>query len=423
MMPTLDAVRQNGCLRPFTEPRHLEPCHLESRIPEMITRVGDCPGEQPRAASFGAGGLKAVSLFSGAGGLDLGVHEAGFEVSVAVEYERDAAMTLRRNFFDGHPDRVIERSLTEVGTDEILERAGLRRQDVAMVFGGPPCTPFSKSGYWLEYKREGRDPRASLLDEFARVVEDIRPPVALMENVHGLAYRNQNAGPFGKLQDRLRGAGYHVRYAVLNAADYGVPQLRKRLFLYATLGAPPPCFPAPSHSGWTETSKKVDGSKLPYVTSSQAIGDLATRADLAEADEAVGGRFGHLLPHVPPGGNYLHFTAHEGHPQPLFEWRSRFWTFLLKLDPDRPATTIQAQPGPYVGPFHWNDRRLRVAELKRLQTFPDQFTFEGNRRSLQVQIGNAVPPLLARLVAQQLSSMLLGEVTVGADAPRQLALV
>lgn len=352
--------------------------------------------------------LPALSLFSGIGGLDLGVSRAGFDVRVALEYEPGSASSLKANHFANSPEAVIERSIVDVPTGELLERAGLRPGEPALVFGGPPCTPFSKSGYWLEYKRKGLDPDASLLDEFARVVVEARPTVALLENVHGLAYRNHNVRPFDRLLGKLTAAGYRTRFKVLNAADYGVPQLRKRLFVYATLGDDPPEFPRVTHSGWTETSKQIDYTKLPYVTSRQAIGDLEDRDDLVEAEEGVGGRYGHLLKEIPAGENYLYFTAKRGHPAPLFRWRSRYWTFLLKLDPDRPATTIQSQPGPYIGPFHWSSRRLRLPEVKRLQTFPDGYVVVGSRRSAQIQLGNAVPPELAEVVARPLADQLRG---------------
>src|SRR5205823_8904488 len=125
------------------------------------------------------------------------------------------------------------------------------------------------------------------------------------------------------------------------------------------------------------------------------------RADLGEPEEHVNGRYGHLLPAIPPGDNYLFYTEKRGHSSPLFEWRSRYWSFLLKLDPLQPSPTIQAQPGPYVGPFHWENRRLRVGEIKRLFTFPDEFELVGTRVSVQAQLGNAVPPLLAETVAAQ----------------------
>jgi DNA (cytosine-5)-methyltransferase 1 len=114
------------------------------------------------------------------------------------------------------------------------------------------------------------------------------------------------------------------------------------------------------------------------------------------------GQYARLLADVPPGDNYLYYTAERGNPAPKFIWRSRYWSFLLKLSPERPSPTIQAQPGPNVGPFHWENRRLRVPEIKRLFTFPDDFTLVGSRSSMQAQLGNAVPPLLARQVISRL---------------------
>jgi DNA (cytosine-5)-methyltransferase 1 len=118
----------------------------------------------------------------------------------------------------------------------------------------------------------------------------------------------------------------------------------------------------------------------------------------------VNGSYGHLLPDIPPGDNYLFYTDKRGHPDPQFGWRSRYWSFLLKLAPDKPAPTIQAQPGPYVGPFHWENRRLRIGELKRLFTFPDEFEFVGSRASRQAQVGNSVPPLLAEQVVRAVTA-------------------
>jgi DNA (cytosine-5)-methyltransferase 1 len=140
------------------------------------------------------------------------------------------------------------------------------------------------------------------------------------------------------------------------------------------------------------------------VTSGQALAGLISQS---EHDEVVRGSWGHLLPAIPPGGNYLHYTARRGHPEPIFEWRSRYWSFLLKLDPDKPSPTIQAQPGPNVGPFHWDNRRLRVPELRRLFTFPDDFEFVGRRASVQAQVGNSVPPRLAEQVARCVAAQVL----------------
>lgn len=360
-------------------------------------------GQPPRkpAAARAARAGPAISLFSGAGGLDLGVERAGYEIRACVEYERDACSTLEANF----PGvEIIHGDITDVPTEAILDAAELKPGEAELVVGGPPCTPFSKSGYWLEYKRLGKDPDASLLEHFVRVVAEAKPTSFLLENVYGLAYRNHNREHFSRLLAALKGLGYCVAYRVLLAADFGVPQRRQRLFVLGSL-AGTPTFPAPTHSGPHETRTRYDTSLIPHVTAGEAISDLADRRDLAEPEEAVGGKYGHLLADIPPGDNYLHFTEKRGHPDPQFGWRQRYWSFLLKLDPEQPSPTIQAQPGPYVGPFHWDNRRLRLPEIKRLQTFPDDHTVAGSRRAAQVQLGNAVPPALAALVAGQLGAL------------------
>lgn len=346
----------------------------------------------------------AISLFAGAGGLDLGVEAAGFRVAAAVECNDDAADTMEKNFH-GLESEVIRASIVGVSTRSIVRAAGLGgRQRPDLLVGGPPCTPFSKSGFWLDYKRQGRDPDASLLQEYTRVLAEARPRAFILENVYALTYRNKASRPaLERLMREIDVAGYHCRAEVLNAADHGVPQLRPRLFVVGVpKNAELPAVPAASHSGPWERRRLGDGA-CRHVTTGDVLSDLATEA---EPEEVVGGRYGHLLADVPQGGNYLHFTAERGHPRPLFEWRSRYWSFLLKLAPDRPSPTIQAQPGPYVGPFHWDSRRLRVPEVKRLFTFPDEFRFVGNRQSVQAQLGNSVPPLLARKVAAEVAAVL-----------------
>jgi DNA (cytosine-5)-methyltransferase 1 len=344
--------------------------------------------------------LPAISLFSGAGGLDLGAEQAGYAIKASVECERDAAETLRANFPDS---TVLERDIKTLPAEEILEAAGLKAGEAELLIGGPPCTPFSKSGYWIEYKRKGLDPDASLLDHYLRVLAETRPRTFLLENVYGLAYRNHNAPWLESLLDAARSLGYHVEYRVLLAADYGVPQRRQRVFVLGSRDRQP-VFPEPTHSGPHETRTKYDVSLMPHVTAGEVIGDLAERNDLAEEQESVDGKWGHLLPEIPPGDNYLYYTAKRGHPKPIFEWRKRYWSFLLKLDPEQPSPTIQAQPGPYVGPFHWHNRRLRLPEILRLQTFPDGYPVAGSRRSTQVQVGNAVPPHLAEQVSRVLAA-------------------
>ena len=338
----------------------------------------------------------AVSLFSGAGGLDLGAEQAGYEVRAAVEWDRDAAATMEKNL-DHLVSPVIQKDILKTPTREILDAAGLRgSQRPDLLIGGPPCTPFSKSGFWLEYKREGLDPDASLLQAYTRVLRDAQPRRFVLENVYALTYSNKASRPaLERLLQEIDMAGYHFDMDVLNAADYGVPQARPRLFIIGVhKDEPCPKLPEPTHGGKWERRFSGDPNK-PHVTTGEALEKVVTDP---EPGEQVNGKYGHLLPAIPPGDNYLFYTDRRGHPDPLFRWRGKYWSFLLKLSPDKPAPTIQAQPGPYVGPFHWDNRRLRVGEIKRLFTYPDEYEFIGNRASVQAQLGNSVPPILAEQV-------------------------
>ena len=345
-----------------------------------------------------------LSLFSGAGGLDLGVHQAGFRVAAAVEVNGDAADTLEKNFHS-EACEVVRDDILSVPTRELLRRGGFTtRERPRLLVGGPPCTPFSKSGFWLDWKRQGLDPAASLLQEYTRILAEARPEAFLLENVYALTYNNRQSRPaFHRLLKEVDEAGYHCSWAVLNAADYGVAQSRPRLIVVGVpKGRPLPMLPEPTHGGRWE--RRHSGHEtVPHVTAGDALRGLHC---VPEEEENVGGRYGHLLPEIPPGDNYLYYTAKRGHPNPLFEWRSRYWSFLLKLDPARPAPTIQAQPGPYVGPFHWDNRRLRVPELRRLFGFPDDYEFVGSRASVQAQVGNCVPPPLARQIAGRIAAVL-----------------
>lgn len=369
--------------------------------------------------------MYGVSLFTGAGGLDLGCEAAGFLTRAAVEFNERAQETLRANrerFLPLLEEHAIFADIVEIDYDELLDRASLSSGEVDLVHGGPPCTPFSKSGYWLAYKRAGADPKASLIDNYVEALRAIRPKAFVMENVFALGYRNQNRPVLERFIAGVENAGYSFDMSVLVAADYGVPQLRQRLLCVGiredVLDLPPAFYkfpwPSPTHSGPHETRTNYDRSLPPHVTAGEAFVGLDEQNNPSEPEEVVRGTFEEELRSVPPGDNYLFWTAHRGHPAPRFEWRKRYWTFLLKLHPDRPSPTIQGQPGPWVGPFHWESRRLRVGELKRLMTFPDEFVVCGNRRDQQLQLGNAVPPQMGHVVARRIADEL---VRLGASEP------
>lgn len=359
----------------------------------------------------------AISLFTGAGGLDLGCEAAGFSTRAVVEADEMACETLRRNqkaYFPGLSEQAVFRDVIDLDYEQLLDAAGLRPEEPALLHGGPPCTPFSKSGYWLAYKRAGEDPKASLLDHYVRALEVVRPKAFLMENVYGLAYANQNRPILERFLAGVRSAGYAFDRKVLLAADFGVPQLRQRFFVVGVrldlLDSDPSIWqfqwPDATHDGPHERRTEIDSALPTHRSTGDAFQGLDAASNPPEAAESTDGTYGEALRAVPPGDNYLYLTAKRGHPEPQFEWRSRYWSFLLKLHPDRPSPTIQGQPGPWVGPFHWDDRRLRVNELKRLMTFPDEFVVLGNRRQQQLQLGNAVPVQLAECLARGIAAEL-----------------
>lgn len=382
------------------------------------------------------GELPVISLFSGAGGLDCAVEHCAeppllqdgsgspLRVAVATDHDEVALTTLTKNL---PKVTTVLGDIRSTPTEELLEAGGLSRGEATLVVGGPPCTPFSKSGFWIEEKRTSQDPNASLLDEFVRVVGESQPEAFVLENVQGLTY-STHAAQFRRLLAGLREAGYEPHWQVLLAAEYGVPQLRRRVFVVGRRDRKPFTFPGQTHSGVSERDRVVDHTKLPFITAEEAIGDLLPGQP--EPGEVVEGEFADLAAEVPHGQNYLWHTDRYG-GRPVFRWRSRYWTFLLRLDPHRPATTLQAQPGPWVGPFHWENvyneegnaraRRLRVQEMKRLMTFSDEFSFAGDRREIRRQLGNAVPVELGKVVIRALMEQ-LGHLEASTDRPDQLTL-
>jgi len=285
---------------------------------------------------------------------------------------------------------VIRSDILDVPTRDILRAAGLRgRARPDLLVGGPPLHAVQQERLLARLETSGLDPEASLLQAYTRVLREAQPKKFILENVYALTYDNQaSRGAYERLLREIEEAGYDYKAKVLNAADYGVPQSRPRLFV---IGAEKshrlPDHPHPTHGGSWER-RSTGHPDRPHVTTGEALDGLVTTP---EPEETVRGRYGHLLPGIPPGDNYLFYTAERGHHDPQFKWRSRFWSFLLKLDPERPSPTIQAQPGSNVGPFHWDNRRLRLPEAKRLFTFPDSFEFVGSRGSAQYMLGNSVP--------------------------------
>ncbi len=341
-----------------------------------------------------------ISLFSGCGGLDLGIEAAGFRVAVASDADEICAATYGKNFA-GVP--FVIGKIGSVPTVELLEAAGLRDGEVDLLVGGPPCPAFSKSRFYRTDKPRALDDpvAAETIGGYLRVLRDVRPKAFLLENVRGLAY-GVHRQALDYILATASALGYKVTWQIINAADYGVPQIRERCFVIGSMLGE---VASPPRTNTKEPARNP-GTAL-WITAGDVLRDLDTDDNASDNGHFAGGAHHALLCNIPPGDNYLYYTAERGHPSPLFKWRSRYWSFLLKLSPSMPSWTIQARRSNNMGPFHWRNRILRISEVKRIQTFPDEFELTGNLERQWRQIGNAVPPLLARRFGEALYTHLV----------------
>lgn len=342
-----------------------------------------------------------ISLFTGAGGLDIGLESAGFRHKLCVELDGNCRSTLSLN----RPKWKLAEpgDIQALSTKELMRQAGIRKKELTLLAGGPPCQPFSKAALWSSGAlKRMRDPRAATLRAYLRVVEATLPKVLLMENVRGLSHGRTHNGLRSlkrglSVINRRHGTNYRLNEVMIDAADYGVPQHRERLFLIASRDGRVFNMPEPQYG---------PNRKFRFTTAWDAMGDL----DVSdwEAELHPRGKWARLLPSIPEGANYGWHTPNGG-GQPLFGWRTRYWSFLLKLSRSEPAWTISAQPGPAAGPFHWRSRLLSARELCRLQTFPDDYQIVGDQRAIQRQVGNAVPCAIAHLLGQEIRKQMLDE--------------
>lgn len=371
-----------------------------------------------------------VDLFAGAGGMSLGFEQAGFDVRAAVEIDPIHCAVHKFNF----PDcAIVPRSIAEVTGAEIREAAGIgKKQRVDCVFGGPPCQGFSLIGH-----RSFDDPRNSLVLEFVRIVAELDAATFVFENVKGLTVGKQRAF-LREVAAAFEAAGYEVRlpWRVLDAANYGVPQHRERLFLLgAKKGIPLPTYPRPRVRAADDRSEEL--FKLPVGPScADALGDLPDADGFAELVEqdcvkprvfGVPSRyaaelrcltnqawhFGHVREWDPSVMSSSWRTEHtsisrrrfgetpHGETEPI----SRFF----KLSPAGLSNTLRAGTDGARGaftsprPIHYlYPRCVTVREMARLHGFPDWFRLHATKWHGARQIGNSVPPPLARAVAAEL---------------------
>lgn len=333
--------------------------------------------------------LTFIDLFSGAGGLLRGFMEAGFTPTFSVEFWEPAIQTHQKNY----PNvPLIATDIRTITNEELNKYSG----KVDVIVGGPPCQGFSTIG-----KRLVKDPRNELVFEFIRFVDVIKPKVFLMENVRGLLSSDGGKTKIA-IEEEFRRLGYSVVSRVLCAADYGVPQMRNRVFFLGIRNDVniTPTFPVATHT------------KETYTTVGDAINDLL-------------GKENEIANHIPMKHNPVvterikYIKEGEGIPSEglpsdiAFGSRSDYSKNKLKnfshvykrLSRFKPATTMV--PGHNAFPLHpVANRSLTVREAARIQTFPDDVVFCGTRQNQCIQVGNAVPVKLAYQIAKHIESIL-----------------
>lgn len=347
-----------------------------------IDIVGGWPDDFGNAlhANLGGRAIRVLGLFAGAGGLDIGFHDAGFSIVECNELEPAFAATLQAN--TGKGQRLEG---TKVVCCDIKDYQP-SYDDIDFIIGGPPCQTFSAAGARAAGVNGTDDDRGNLFLQYARILKLLKPKGFLFENVYRIVGAQQGKA-WARIQAEFKALGYTLHWRILDAADYGAPQFRERLFIVG-LKTGSFQFPFPSHGPDSHDLRA-------YYTAGDAVKGLP----LSTYPKVPGGRHGSLLKDIPPGLNYSFYTDKMRHPKPIFSWRSKFSDYLYKADPETPVRTIKAQGGQYTGPFSWENRPFSLPELKRLQTFPDDYDIIGNRQIAIHQIGNSVPPQLARMLA------------------------
>ena len=349
--------------------------------------------------------INFLDLFSGGGGLSKGFSDINYFNDVGfVEKWEPAIKTYKSNF---KKSKLIGKDITKLSKEKLLKK--LNKEDIDLIIGGPPCQGFSVAG-----KRDPNDPRNSLFMDYLRIVNLIQPKIFLIENVNGLKTMKTKKGKkvIEVIKEESNKKGYNIKYKILDAADYGVPQHRKRIFIVGLKKGFRFKFPNKTHG---DQNDLLDNKK-PYNTVRKAISDLKPLKSGEKSDDPLHFAVNHVDRHikwlsVTPEGK----SAHEN-DDPNYQPPSGFKTTYKRIWWDRPSPTVTTCFSSISSQnnVHPRDTRaITIREAARLQTFPDDYQFKGSITSIRKQIGNAVPPLLAKKLAESiLNSFLENETNI-----------
>jgi DNA (cytosine-5)-methyltransferase 1 len=339
----------------------------------------------------------AVDLFCGAGGMSLGLQMAGYNISLGLDFVKDCEDTHSLNF----PNvPFICGDITNVSGSDILNKIGLKKGELTLVSGGPPCQGFSTVNGKSRFLE---NPKNKLFVQFVRLINELSPTWFIMENVTGLLSMNS-----GTVKEAIFKAfediGYNVEAKVLNASDYGVPQHRKRAIFIGNNAGYEIEFPEPSHGNPTSQLGIFDTSNMqPYVTVREALEGIDNNSKLPNHVIPIHAEIVYTrMSFVPEGGNQKDIPEEFKPPQ-------KFMNTYGRLHNDKPSNTVHtrfdvASTGSLYHPTE--NRALTVREGARLQSFPDNYIFSGKKGSQYRQVGNAVPPLLAKAIGLKILSIM-----------------
>ena len=386
---------------------------------------------KPSADSLGDN--KVISLFSGAGGFDLGLETVGFETVACVEIDADCRETLRHNrpnwkLLENDNNRIAG-DIRSIYPDEILELSHLKKGEAALVIGGAPCQPFSNIGM----KKGEKDPKnGDLFLEFVKMVKGIQPKAFIFENVVGIT-QSRHSGVIEYMIEKLSGLGYGISYAVLNAANYGVAQKRERFFLLGISNVLKPAFPLPTHfkglKEWSSFINHLDRTPKcvpePWITLNEIMNTLPSgyqsRSDYAVMN--ISDTVVKRMELIKPGQNFKVLPL-DMRPDCWKSGKHQGQDTFGRLRLDEPSVTIRTAAynpakGKYIHPIE--NRGLNTIEMAAIQSFPFDWHFKTATRkritlkSGGMQIGNAVPPLLAQALGLAIKTQLTNSFNAESD--------